>query len=523
MKSAEPQRAPLESKQRLSRSVVWKLQREYFAREGIEAWRSGTVPHHITTSPFIADAYARVVAGFLRDCLAVRNSSTFPALDPGAPLYFVELGSGSGRFAYVFLKKFLQLREDSVLKDIPVKYVMTDFAEQNLEYCRTHPWLQSLIEEGVVDFAQFDIEHDRTIKLMQTGEVLSSDNVQNPLVVIANYVFDSVPQDAFFAGEDQLFEALATTSTPTPADLEVSYDHNLLSEDYYDDPKWNCILEDYKQRLTNTAFLFPTAALECIRNLNGLSRGRMLLLSGDKGFTHDEALAQGKGMPVFTFHGSISMMVDYQVIGEYCKHLGARVLNPPRPAEHLNVSAFVFGDSPTGFLETRGAYAEAVEKFGPDDFFILKEGIAQVYDSLGLDEILAFIRLSCWDYKRFCEYLPALKKYLPVMTDQQKQRLHEAIGKVWECYLPIGEENDLAFELGTLLVEMELYAEALEFLQCSVALNGTAPGTAHNIAVCHYSLGQTEQALEYVDRALELDPAFEEARALRTTLVPAIK
>jgi tetratricopeptide (TPR) repeat protein len=101
--------------------------------------------------------------------------------------------------------------------------------------------------------------------------------------------------------------------------------------------------------------------------------------------------------------------------------------------------------------------------------------------------------------------------------------LHEAIVKVWECYLPIGEENDLAFELGTLLVEMELYAEALEFLQCSIALNGTAPGTAHNIAVCHYSLGQTEQALEYVDRALELDPAFAEARALRATLSPTIK
>jgi len=162
------------------------------------------------------------------------------------------------------------------------------------------------------------------------------------------------------------------------------------------------------------------------------------------------------------------------------------------------------------------------EKFGPDDFFILKEGVAQVYDSLSLDEILAFIRLSCWDYKRFCEYLPALKKYLLAMTDQQKQRLHEAIVKVWECYLPIGEENDLAFELGTLLVEMEMYTEALEFLQCSVALNGSAPGTAHNIAVCYYSLGQAAQALEYVDRALELDPAFAEARALRSILDPAL-
>jgi len=116
-----------------------------------------------------------------------------------------------------------------------------------------------------------------------------------------------------------------------------------------------------------------------------------------------------------------------------------------------------------------------------------------------------------------------LKKHLPDMTALQKQQLHEAIVKVWDSYLPIGEEGDLAFDLGTILLEMEFNAEALEFLQCSVALNGSAPGTAHNIAVCYYSLGQAAQALEYVDRALELDPAFAEARALRTILDPAIK
>jgi len=58
---------PLEENQRLSRSLLWRLQRNYFEQQGIEAWRSGAVPHHITSSPFIADAYARVMMGFLRD------------------------------------------------------------------------------------------------------------------------------------------------------------------------------------------------------------------------------------------------------------------------------------------------------------------------------------------------------------------------------------------------------------------------------------------------------------------------
>src|SRR6185295_12197231 len=100
---------PLEENQRLSRSLLWRLQRNYFEQRGIEAWSSGAVPHHITSSPFIADAYARVVMGFLRD---------WSTLDHSQPVHIVELGSGSGRFAYSFLKKFLDLQRNSVLKEI---------------------------------------------------------------------------------------------------------------------------------------------------------------------------------------------------------------------------------------------------------------------------------------------------------------------------------------------------------------------------------------------------------------------
>jgi tetratricopeptide (TPR) repeat protein len=244
----------------------------------------------------------------------------------------------------------------------------------------------------------------------------------------------------------------------------------------------------------------------------------MMLLSGDRGYSHDDALKLGNGMPAFAFHGSFSMMVDYQIIGEYCRHLGGQVLHPVKQAQSLNISAFLFGDATHGFLETRQAYVEAIEKFGPDDFFTLKEGIAGIYEALTLEQILAFVKLSCWDYKRFWECVPTLKKHLSDISDIQKQALREAIVKVWDSYLPIGEEIDLAFELGTLLLEMEFHADALEFLQRSVELNGIAPGTAYNISVCHYSLGQTDQALDYVNQALSLDPEFVEAQTLRTEL-----
>ena len=520
--ASDKQVTRLEQQQRLSRSLLWRLQRNYFEHYGIEAWRSGAVPHHITSSPFIADAYARMVLGFLRDL----------SVDHSQPVYIVELGSGSGRFSYLFLKKFLSLHRNSVLKDMPVKYVMTDFTESNLEYWRTHPSFLPFMQEGSLDLARFDLESDVEIELLNSGEILSNKTLRNPLIVISNYVFDSTPQDAFLVADENLFESLVTLETPDEeidtddpeilSRIEISVHENSINGHYYEDPSWNRVLLDCKQRLTDTAFLFPTAALSCIQNLHRLAGGRMLLLSADRGHSSNAAMQRGNGIPSFALHGSFSMTVDYQIIGEYCRQLGAHVLHPSRTTGPLNVSAFIFDDAPHEFIETRQAYAEAIEKFGPEDFFILKEGLAQVYDALSLDEILAFVRLSCWDYKRFVECLPALRRYLPDINEAQKQQLHETIVKVWDSYLPIGEESDLAFELGTLLLEIGLFEEALEFLQSSVQLYGMAPGTAYNIAVCYYSLSETERALAFVDQALSLDHRFAEAKKLRRQLEAAL-
>jgi hypothetical protein len=531
MSVAHRKHPPLETRQRLSRSVLWKLQRNYFERRGIDAWSKGAVPHHITSSPFIADAYARVIFGFLRDCHAGANGDASPStpLDYSQPVYIIELGSGPGRFAYLFLKKFLGLLRGSVLKEIRVRYVMTDFAESNLEYWRAHEWLRPFVEEGSLDFARFDAERGEELRLVNSGEALSAETARNPLVVISNYLFDSLPQDAFAVAGGQLFETLVTVSTPRkesdPEDpdilsrAELSYTNAPVEGDCYEDPAWNRLLEDYKRRLPSASFLFPTAALKCVEYFRRLSCGRMLMLSGDRGYNGDEAILRGEGLPALTAHGSFSMMVDYQIIGERCRQLGGQVIHPSHRHESLNVSAFIFGDA--GFVETRRAYAEAIEKFGPDDFNTLKEGFARVYDSMSLENLLAFLRLSCWDYRRFLECLPVMKERLPDTPDARKQELYEAARRVWDAYLPIGEEEDLAFQIGTLLLEMEFYNEALEFLQHSVSLYGAEPGTAYNMAACYHGLSQTAKALACVEQALELDAEFDAAKALRISLQTA--
>src|SRR3954465_12927947 len=89
----QSQSISLEQGERLSRSSIWDRQRTYFERQNISAWSTGSVPHHITNSPFIAAAYAKVIFAFLSDCHRPRRHAKRPnavAVDSRRPVYIVE-------------------------------------------------------------------------------------------------------------------------------------------------------------------------------------------------------------------------------------------------------------------------------------------------------------------------------------------------------------------------------------------------------------------------------------------------
>jgi hypothetical protein len=74
----------VEAGRRLSESMLWRLQRDLYDAQGIHAWSRGNVPQSITTSPYIARAYAQIAVGYLRDVAA--------DVDRSQPVYIVELG-----------------------------------------------------------------------------------------------------------------------------------------------------------------------------------------------------------------------------------------------------------------------------------------------------------------------------------------------------------------------------------------------------------------------------------------------
>jgi len=60
----------LEEGKPFSQSFIWKLQRAFFEQQGNQAWSEGIIPHYITSNPYMANAYAALVHGWLRDWLS---------------------------------------------------------------------------------------------------------------------------------------------------------------------------------------------------------------------------------------------------------------------------------------------------------------------------------------------------------------------------------------------------------------------------------------------------------------------
>ena len=510
----EAQVAPvtvLESDERLSRSILWKLQRRYFDEAGVSAWSTTTVPHYVTCNPAMAHAYAATVLGWLRD---LRDGAQ---VDPGEPVNLVELGAGSGRFAYLFLRELTERLRRAPLAGVRVRYVMTDFTETNVRFFEGHRLLRPFVEQGVLDFALFDAEEDRELHLRRAGVTLGPGSLKNPLGVVANYVFDGLRQDAFSFVEGALQERLVSISAPGPvADgtepallerLDVGFTSRPAPLDYYREAELDAILRGYAARFDGGTILFPVAAIRCLARLADLSGGRMLLLSGDRGDIREEALVKPDGLGLAR-HGGFSLDVNYHAIAAFVRARGGEVLEAAHRHAHLQVLAFTLGAHPSGYAETRLAYEEAIGRSGPDDLFALRRGIEGSYEALDLGQALSLIRLYRWDPRVLRDCLPVLWKRQPEATAPLCEELVRTVMRVWESFYPIGEREDLAFELGLLVHAYGAPGEALSLFQESIRLHGDDARARWNMGLCHYARGELEAAVGCFLEAARVEPGF---------------
>jgi putative S-adenosyl-L-methionine-dependent methyltransferase len=505
----------LEADVPLSQSMVWRLQRTFYSDQGIEAWSRSKVPQSITTSPVTARAYARVVFGYLRDIQS--------ELDPSQPVYIVELGAGSGRFAYRFLKAFTLLVGNTPQRFV---YVMTDASPSVLDFWRNNPRLRAFVDAGMLDFAHFDLVELKPLELLSSGATLRAGGVANPVVLIANYIFDSIPQDAYTIKDGRLYSGLVSIRASTPeldlaapqskVRIGISFTTDDVATDSAAeaDPLLREILERYRDRLDDTTLLIPRAAMACVRFFHDLARQRALCLVGDFGDTREEEL-HNHGSPGFGAGGSLWLPVNFHALSEYAVGLGGRARHPRSRHLSLNVSMLLFGSPGSPFADTQLAYDDAIEHSGPDDLSMVIRGLAEQLPTLRLEFILALLRTTGWDSDYLGRSVPFLIEGLATADRRLRAALLDGLRLAWEQYYPIGETDDIPFGIGALLYTLEQYADALQFFELSLREFGEDPRTTLNLALTLYRLERLPESLVWLDRTLELDPTNELANKMR--------
>ena len=507
----------VEGPTQFSQSRLWEWQRSFFHDMGADAWSEGIVPHYITSSSYICKCYASVVFGHLRD---------LHRKGVEGPVYLVELGAGSGQFAFHFLRHLSALMQGSVMQGaLNWVYVMTDFTQSNLDFWQQHASLQPYVQDGVLDWALFDCTASTSIELQVSGHSLQANTEGPNMVAIANYLFDTIPQDLFWMDQGQLYECRVALRLPEDsnendadaiANVQLRYEKSAVRADYYQHSSLDAILAEYASTLNQSAVLFPHQGLQCIERLQALSGGKLMLLTGDKGYVLEEEL-QHRPLPGITRHGSFSMTVNYHAMKRFAELDGGAMLHTLDPHNSINVCCMLPDDA-ASWPETRQAFANSIEAFGPDQQFVLKKAIERNYAGLSPGEVLSYIQLSGYDPKAFRRGIASMRSQLPEFTEQLKQQLEVTVLRMWDNYYPLGEEVDLAFLTGVLLYELDLCDRAIDLFEHSLRLYGQNAGTHCNLAMCWFQLGHYDRATEHISTTLQLEPGHRAALELKSRI-----
>jgi hypothetical protein len=188
-----------------SECAMWARQASFYASAGPQSWLTGTVPYWATSNAFVADRAAAVLAA------AIEDASKGGRVDASEPVVVVELGAGLGAFTWLLLPR---LRARLLRARLPpVLYVMTDLDDRMLDaWAEPHsgfaripappvpgaPWPALTLNFAVVDAAAAPAS-PAVLRLRRRGAdaALPSRLHASPLFVVANYVLDSLPTDAF--------------------------------------------------------------------------------------------------------------------------------------------------------------------------------------------------------------------------------------------------------------------------------------------------------------------------------------
>lgn len=516
-----PDKVILGDETRLSECLLWQMQEDYYSRLGIDAW-TNAVPTFITSSAYIAEAYAEMVLAFVEDY--------FERLDLSEPLYILEMATGTGRFTHLMLKELEQkFASFAKYKNVRLRYVMTDFTDRNPMFWEAHDRLRPFVEKGMLDFAVLNPMVDQSLTLRCSGEHLAPGSFKNPVIAIGNYFFDSIRQDIFRVESKELKEGLVTlerklegvdpASPPHIKQIETRFRYRgLPNHHYYDDSRFNDVLNHYRHNMRHGTILFPLGALEVIRNLEILSGNRLMLISSDKAYTDPMDMVRYNYHGFACHDGAFSYMVNYHAIGQYFLNQSGQYFF----TEALNNSI-----QTVCCLKLEGA-PESVAFERLSYLYRMKMNRANVVNTVcavmpssnpaaldkppaALRHLMSHLQLNLCDPHLLLVQGQKLVDLAPKALPAQRADLLRYMDQVWSNYYFFPGEVNVPFWFAQIYFGLDMYEKSIEFLDHAMHYFGEHHVLQFLKGQNYGKLHQWQKAQTAYLRAIEMNPEFPEA------------
>lgn len=512
----------LEKDKMLSESLLWQWQKDYYAASGINAWVS-QIPFEVTCNPFIANSYAHIAVSFIRDVIAKQPDAA------NHPFYLIELGTGSGKFSFYTIKTILELLSIANMKNITIRYIMSDFTDHNIKYYKSHLGLKKYIDAGVLDFAIFELESSKPVTLQLANKVLDQKTLVNPIIIFANYVFDTASHDAFYINDKKIHPLHITIKNkPDNVDhdkiknmenLEITFSESRNTSFRYQDQAINQILDLYQHQLKDTNVLIPIGALKAINYLSGLANDRMLLISTDKGNSSMASL-ENLGPPAITFHGSscFSLMVNYDALFHYFKNKNGDAFLETSRDKVLETGVFMLGYHLNELPETSIAIRHYIEETSPCDIYKIDKRIRESFEECDLDTLATHLSLTHWNPTIYSIISSRVESLLPDAENDIKEYLAKNMHKLAENYYYMPKADSTLFQVGLFFHLISRFDEAIPYYLSSLPFDKDLYYINYNLALCYYGKHDPKSALPYFEKALAINPESTETKNMIETV-----
>lgn len=163
----------------------------------------------------------------------------------------------------------------------------------------------------------------------------------------------------------------------------------------------------------------------------------------------------------------------------------------------------------TLFAELPRAFDEAINTFGPYDFFSLQVCVTEEIITPSAELALRMLRLSHFDADVFYRFSESFMSD-EVMKDPLLRRdIAAAVHTTWKNYYALEKDSDVPFQIARFFFLAEEYTRALQFFDISIRDNGPSCSALFDKGLCMYYLQDYQGSFAAFRAAEALDPSIQ--------------